>query len=64
MEENLLHEIGQVATMRRAWLKVRANGGMPGIDRVSIETFEQGLEGHLEELARGASVLATSRGRR
>jgi group II intron reverse transcriptase/maturase len=36
----------------RAWVEVRANGGSPGVDGVSIEDVERrGVEAYLEELA-------------
>ena len=35
-----------------AWEKVRANKGCPGIDRVSIDQFEVGLQNNLTELHR------------
>lgn len=40
-------------TLRAAWQQVRANGGSPGVDGVSIEDVEeQGVEGFLGELER------------
>ena len=40
-------------TLREAWAQVRANGGKPGVDGVSIEQIErEGEEAFLEELAR------------
>jgi RNA-directed DNA polymerase len=40
-------------TLRAAWAQVRANGGKPGVDGVSIEQVErEGEEAFLEELAR------------
>lgn len=40
-------------TLRAAWAQVRANGGGPGVDGVSIEQVEgEGVEAFLEELAR------------
>jgi len=40
-------------TLREAWAKVRANGGRPGVDGVSIEQIEkEGEEAFLEKLAR------------
>jgi group II intron reverse transcriptase/maturase len=37
-------------SLRRAWLKVKANGGGPGVDGVSIRQFEAGLEANLADL--------------
>jgi RNA-directed DNA polymerase len=40
-------------TLREAWAQVRANGGKPGVDGISIEQIErEGEEAFLEELAR------------
>ena len=40
-------------TLREAWAQVRANGGKPGVDGVSIEQIErEGEEAFLEELDR------------
>jgi len=40
-------------TLREAWAQVRANGGKPGVDGISIEQIErEGEEALLEELAR------------
>ncbi len=40
-------------TLREAWARVRANGGKPGVDGVSIEQIEkEGEEAFLEGLAR------------
>jgi RNA-directed DNA polymerase len=42
--------------LRRAWLKVKAAGGGPGVDGVSLRQFEAGLEAHLAALQ--ADLLA------
>lgn len=40
-------------TLKAAWAQVRANGGKPGVDGVSIEQIErEGEEAFLEEMAR------------
>lgn len=36
--------------LRRAWLKVRAAGGGPGVDGVTIDRFEKSLEANLAQL--------------
>jgi RNA-directed DNA polymerase len=39
-------------TLRAAWTQVRANGGKPGVDRITIEQIEkEGEEAFLEKLA-------------
>lgn len=47
----LLREIGTVTALRNAWDKVRANGGVAGIDRVTIDAFGDDIEKNLELLA-------------
>jgi len=42
--------------LRRAWLKVRAAGGGPGVDGVTIKKFENELDSHLSQLR--ANVLS------
>lgn len=43
--------ISHPETLRAAWQQVRANGGAPGVDRISFEQIErQGLESWLEAL--------------
>jgi group II intron reverse transcriptase/maturase len=45
-------------SLRRAWLKVKATGGGPGVDGVSIGKFETDLEANLQALQ--ADVLGGS----
>lgn len=45
--------VGHPETLRAAWAQVRANGGSPGVDGVTIEQIEkEGEEAFLEGLAR------------
>ena len=51
--------VGDPETLRAAWMQVRANGGAPGVDGVSIEQIEkEGVEAFLLELG---SELAQKR---
>jgi len=44
------HSLFSLDALRRAWLKVKAAGGAPGVDGVSIRRFEADLEGNLAAL--------------
>ena len=50
---SLYGRVSHLETLREAWAKVRANGGKPGVDGVSIEQIEkEGEEAFLDGLAR------------
>jgi retron-type reverse transcriptase len=49
---NLFQRIIAVPSLYQAWRKVRANRGAAGIDAVSLQAFETGLEANLRELSR------------
>lgn len=48
---DLVAELSRISTLRQAWRNVAANGGAAGIDRVSVERFEEELEANLGALA-------------
>ena len=48
--ETPLERLFSPEALARAWLQVRANGGGPGVDGVTIRTFEADLEKQLESL--------------
>jgi RNA-directed DNA polymerase len=41
----LYGHIGRTETLEAAWGQVRANGGVPGLDGVSLEAIENGPDG-------------------
>lgn len=44
--------IWSIENLRKAWRRVRANGGGPGVDQMTIEQFEKELEANLASLQR------------
>ena len=47
----LIDKVYSVKNLRAAFSKIAANGGSPGVDHVTIEMFEAGLEENLERLS-------------
>jgi RNA-directed DNA polymerase len=47
---SLLEEICEMHNLRKAFKRVKSNKGAPGIDGITIETFEQNLEQELAQL--------------
>lgn len=47
---SLIDKVAKEANLRAAWEQVRRNGGAPGVDRVTIEMFENRLEENLERI--------------
>ena len=47
---SLIDKVYSMETLMRAWCKVKANKGVSGIDRVSIERFEANSSQYLKEL--------------
>lgn len=47
---NLYGQLMERPRLRAAFARVKANGGAAGSDGVTLEEFEKGLEGHLNEL--------------
>lgn len=48
---SLMDKVYRPANIRAAWERVKANHGRGGIDKISIEMFEDGLDRRLEKLA-------------
>jgi RNA-directed DNA polymerase len=48
---SLIDKVSRSANIRAAWGRVRANKGSGGIDQMSIEQFEVGVDRRLEKLA-------------
>ncbi|MHC1599382.1 MAG: CRISPR-associated primase-polymerase type A1 [Candidatus Methanospirareceae archaeon] len=49
-DQALWKKVCSQQNIRSAWTKVRGNGGGPGVDRVTIEDFERGLNENLTTL--------------
>jgi len=58
MSQNLIESITTESNFYTAWDRVRSNLGTPGIDRVSIEKFDQNLQENLTLLRR--SIMDSS----
>ncbi len=56
MPTPLLHQALTQRNLREAWRRVEANGGAPGVDGITVETFSRDLALHFR--AYPASVLA------
>lgn len=52
---SLIDKVAKEANLRAAWKQVRRNGGAPGVDRATIEMFENRLEENLERIHRELS---------
>jgi hypothetical protein len=50
---SLIDKVYEPLTLRAAWLRVKANQGAAGVDRMSIECFEANAQRYLAELAQG-----------
>jgi RNA-directed DNA polymerase len=48
---SLIDKVYALPNLRAAWAKVKANGGKPGIDRLTIEQFGEDAEARLAQLA-------------
>jgi RNA-directed DNA polymerase len=49
---SLMDKVYALPNLRRAFARVKANGGAAGVDHVTVEEFERHLEANLEKLAR------------
>jgi RNA-directed DNA polymerase len=49
---SLMDKVYALPNLRRAFARVKANGGAAGVDHVTVKEFEQHLEANLEKLAR------------
>jgi len=47
---SLIDKVYSQAVLKAAFMRVKANGGAPGVDRQTIEMFEQRLDNHLAKL--------------
>lgn len=52
MQSKLLERIAAPETLFQAWAKVKANHGMPGVDKMSIAAFGEGLGERVARLSR------------
>ena len=48
----LIHKVWDQKNLEKAWKRVKANKGSAGIDRITIEQFEQNLQQNLAEIRR------------
>ena len=48
---SLIDKVYRSANLRAAWERVKANQGSGGVDKITIEAFEVGLDARLESLA-------------
>ena len=48
---SLIDKVYAERTLRTAWQHVKANGGAPGVDHVTVAMYEQDLDRHLTRLA-------------
>ena len=49
--QNLMGQIASMGNLKIAFKRVKRNKGAPGIDRVTISTFEQNLDANIEDIA-------------
>jgi len=49
---SLMDKVWTLPNLRRAFERVKANGGAAGVDHVTVEEFERHLEANLEKLSR------------
>jgi RNA-directed DNA polymerase len=47
---SLIDKVQKKETLEKAWKKVRANKGAPGVNKITIEKFQEGKEIYLKEL--------------
>jgi RNA-directed DNA polymerase len=50
---SLMDKVYSVANLRKAFERMRANGGAAGVDHITVEEFERHLEANLEKLSQG-----------
>lgn len=49
---SLMDKVYALPNLRKAFARVKANDGAPGVDQVTVEEFERHLEANLEKLSR------------
>ena len=49
---SLIDKVYALPNLRRAFARVKANGGAAGVDHVTVKQFERHLEANLEKLSR------------